>query len=164
MFKCDIIFCMKYLIKRFTIFVLAFFITANLFAEIGSAMYVKVSDLSVKDKPSVKAKTVLTVNYGNVVSVVMEKKGWVQIKVDDKVAGWVPASSLSERKVAASKVSVTAKELALAGRGANSGFEKVFKETVGENFEKVDLIESFGVSQEKVLLFIEEGQLNGGEE
>ena len=41
---CDIIFCMKYLIKRFTIFALAFFITANLFAEIGSAMYVKVSD------------------------------------------------------------------------------------------------------------------------
>lgn len=155
---------MKYLIKRFMVFALAFFVTANLFAEIGSAMYVKVTDLSVKEKPAVQAKTVLTVNYGNVVFVVMEKKGWVQIKIDDKVAGWVPASSLSERKVAASKVSVTAKELALAGRGANSGFEKVFKETVGENFEKVDLIETFGVSQEKVLRFIEEGQLNGGEE
>lgn len=153
--------------KKLLIVLVVLFSAVKLFAapmKANDVVYVKTIALEVKAKPGVYAKTVKTVEYASAVTVADVKKGWVQIKLDGTVIGWVPETSLSSRKVAAAKTSVNAKEIALAGRGANDGIEKAFSEAYDEHYDDVDKVEKYASKPSEVLKFIKEGQLNGGEE
>jgi len=154
---------MRCLSKRFLVLLFALFVASGVFAE-SKVMFVRISELAVKEKPSVRGKTLATVVYGESVFVMSDSKDWVQVVTGGKVTGWVPLSSLSPRKVASSKVTIDTKEIALAGRGAGAGIEKVFSQNFDEHYDLVDKIEGFEVKPEDVYSFIEEGKLNGGEE
>lgn len=136
----------------------------TLFAAEVNVRYVGSEVLEVKASASVSAKTVEKLTYGDAVRLVLEKGKWSQITTESSKKGWVLTASLSKRKLTSKNMTVNTKELALAGKGANAGIEAAIDQNYNEHFDEVDKVEAGKVSEEKILLFIKEGQLNGGEE
>lgn len=133
-------------------------------------MYVCVGNAAVKEKDAVNSKQLATVYYGDCVIVVKTNKNasWTLIKLESKpeLQGWVPSSSLVEKKIAATgkSSSANAKEIALAGKGLNSTIEDVYSMEYDIDYSKVDKVESNLISYDNLAGFLKEGGLNGGEE
>lgn len=155
---------MKSFIKKIVCALCILSASMSLFAAGKNIMYVSSENLAVKATASMSSKTIATLPYGLAVETGTEKGKWVQISIDSKQLGWVLQTSLSKRKLTSKNITVNVKEIALAGKGANAGIEAAIDEAYTEYFDLVDKVEAGAVSEEKVLQFIKEGQLNGGEE
>lgn len=132
--------------------------------------YVTSEKAEVTEKASGKAKSVATLSLGDSVTLLDDKskKGWSQVSLDSdpSITGWVPSSLLSAKMKSADGKEVTAdaKQIALAGKGFTEDIEKAYSEQFNVNFDEVDRIEKFGLSEEATLDFMEKGQLNWEEE
>lgn len=150
--------------------ILSFFIfcIVMLSATTPKQMYVSIQKASLREKPSALSKVIQTLSYGDAVTVIEEKGKWIKISPasKDAIIGWVEKSALTKKKifVNGNKVSANAKELALAGKGFNAEVESSFKTSGQVNYAPVDEMEKNIVSQSQMEEFIEEGNLNGGEE
>ena len=52
-------------------------------------------------------------------------------------------------------------EVALAGKGFNAEVEKEFREDSELNYEAVDQIQAYGISDREKITFLEDGELSG---
>lgn len=138
-----------------------------LWAKAGDTKYVYVEQTTLKSTASTWGKAVGVVAYGDKVTVLSEKGKWVEIKlsVNPSVKGWVPASSLTSKKIlsTANRASASAEELSLAGKGFTAEIENEYKKNAEANFDAVDIIETKGVSSQMLLTFIISGKLEGAE-
>lgn len=143
--------------------------TASVFAA-PKPQYIQVQNAVVKAKASQFAAGAGNLKYGDEVTVieVTKDKTWTKISSSDgKIQGWVPTTSLTQKKLivkVASKSSANASELALAGKGLDKSFEKIYSDMTSISFALVDKIESYSCSDKDVIAFIKEGQLNEGGE
>lgn len=130
-----------------------------------SKKYISVEKIDAKSKPSFFGKACDTFYYGDVVYVIEEKGSWIKIKDDDSgKTGWVKDSVVTTRKIVANrKVSVDAREIALAGKGFSSPLEAEYSEIYGIDFDNVDKVENVKISPEEVEEFIRKGDLRGEE-
>ena len=99
--------------------------------------------------------------------VVEEKGNWVKVETDGKkMAGWIPAASVTTKKVPKknSRTTASADEIALAGRGWNSDVENTFKGDRKKAYEIIDRMESVDLDSEILLEFIKDGGLKEGTE
>lgn len=155
-------------IKKVLLFVL---ITLNISSYVCAAgkktMYVSVDTAIVRESASKASKKSTTIPYGAAVTILQEKKDWYYISCDNpKAFGWVQSNALTKKNVAArGKVSsADAKEIALAGKGFNASIEAAYAEAGNVDFTFVDKVETYTPSEESVIKFIKEGELNLSED
>lgn len=168
---CGIILTMKSIIKRILVLLVLGGIFMPAFAAGNKNQYVQVGSSPVKASASQFAKTVGTLKYGDEVIVISVNNKWTNIKtLDGKISGWVPNASLTTKKLkvevaSQKKTSANAKEIALAGKGWDAGFEQILA-TDGSSYDynSVDAIEGFAENDLSIIQFIKEGQLYMGEE
>lgn len=139
------------------------------FAADPKPQYVQVDSAVVRVKASQFAASAGTLKLGDEVTVVEKGKSWSSIKsADGKISGWLPNKSLTTKKLIVkvqSQTSANASELAMAGKGLDKTFEKVYSQVSETSFAQVDKIEAYACSEKDALAFIREGQLyEGGEQ
>ena len=140
---------------------------AALFAvQNGETVYVAVKKAAIKSGTGNFDKVVAQASYGDelVVDKASNKFHRVHKASDPSITGWIPATSVTTKKIIASskKVTASADEIALAGKGFNSTIEAVYAEQFEVNFEIVDYIESLGANTEDAVIFAQQGKLNDG--
>ncbi len=152
----------------------AIFFCAEIFAasfKNGAQVYVSVKSASLRQTTGIFAKKTGLVSYGESCIVLQSKgkKTQIQLKNNPKIIGWISNGSLTSRKIVASasgsKVSASADEIALAGKGFSEEAENAYK-AANKNldFKTVDAIEKITVSEAELSNFAAEGKLNGGAE
>ena len=114
------------------------------------------------------ATTVFVAVYGEVLPVLEEKEGWAKVRKDEK-EGWVHSSSTVKGRVntVAKPISKSSQsggayqaDVALAGKGFSGEAEKSYKKSNnGADYASVDLMEQWGISDEELLEFANEGNL-----
>jgi uncharacterized protein YgiM (DUF1202 family) len=136
--------------------------TSLLFSQFtGSKRYVAVQNTVLKDSTGFFAKTLASLPLGTEVTVVLEKGKWTQVQAGSR-NGWIASTSLSVRKIVASNSTVTASDVALAGKGFSSETEMEYKKN-GLNYSVVDSMENTNIPNDDLLRFVTEGHLNRGE-
>jgi uncharacterized protein YgiM (DUF1202 family) len=131
-------------------------------------MSVQVQDGKLRADPSFLGKILGSVAYGESVTFIKQQDPWVYVSAKGgQLSGWIHNSALSEKEIVlrsgSADVAKTAsqKEVALAGKGFNADVEKEFKTRNPKlNFEWVDRMEKFVVSDEEIRRFIKEGTLS----
>ena len=131
-------------------------------------MSVQVQDGKLRADPSFLGKILGSVAYGDSVTVIKQQDPWVYVSAKGgQLSGWIHNSALSEKEIilraGSADVAKTAsqKEVALAGKGFNADVEKEFKSRNPKlNFEWVDRMEKFVVSDDEIRKFIQEGALS----
>ena len=142
----------------------------SLFAAEPVTMYVASQKGLLKARATTNSKTITTLSYGDVVTIISTKGKWSEVAVKSNstanTQGWVLSASLTKKKIVANtnKVSANAKELALAGKGFSSEIENEYKKSGNADYDAVDTVEQASVSDDEESAFIEDGNLRGGEE
>lgn len=141
---------------------------AGVQASAGStALNVQVREGCIRAIPSALGSPVATVTYGETLLVIEERGAWVKVqKSNSNVAGWIPRTSLTPKKIKISagndntKMKASSGELALAGKGFNSQVESEYRAKNKEaDFATVDAMEKIRVSTEVMQKFLKEGGL-----
>ncbi|MDR0455987.1 MAG: hypothetical protein LBH20_04805 [Treponema sp.] len=123
--------------------------------------YVAVQTAVVKDSTGFFAKEVGNLPLGTAVTLVRDDGKWAEVRAGN-LAGWVASASLSARRVVASNSTVTASEVALAGKGFSPDMEMEYRKS-GLDYSAVDSMEKIVVPANDLLRFITEGRLARGE-
>lgn len=127
-------------------------------------MYVTLDPAPLKEKASPVSKDLGTLDYATPVYILEEKKSWIYVSAIDNesITGWIPATSVTRKKLKANEISATAnaEEIALAGKGFCSAVEAVYAEEYDFDFSDVNYIEEQAITDyNEILDFIEEGHL-----
>lgn len=156
--------------KKILLTVLAF-MSLSVFAasfKKGDTLYVSAKSSTLKSGTGAFSKTVDNVSYGEMVKVLSVKGSKVEVEKQSgsKSSGWMAAGSLTKKKIVASgsKVTASADELALAGKGFSEEAENAYRASNANlDFDAVDAIESIVIPEEEMKSFISEGHLSGAE-
>jgi SH3-like domain-containing protein len=123
--------------------------------------YIAVKTTPLKSSVGFFAKDLGALSLGDVVTVINEEGKWSQIQAGG-LEGWVTSSSLSARRIVASNPTVTASEIAMAGKGFSPDMEVEYRKD-GLDYSMVDSMEQITVSATELFRFINEGRLARGE-
>lgn len=142
---------------------------ALLWAKAGDTMYVNVEEAELKSGTGFFSSSLGYLPYGAKVTILHESGKWTEVvSVDNsKISGWLPASSLTKKKILAddslNRVSASADELALAGKGFSAEVEALYTtESNGAIYQLVDDIESTPIDKSGLWEFIQQGALRDG--
>jgi len=149
--------------KRFTFFLVVLICAGTLvFAQSNQTRYVAVQSISLKSSTGFFASNLGTLKFGDTVTLVKDDGKWSQVR-SGSVTGWTASSNLSARKLVQSNASsVTANEVALAGKGFSPSTEVEYKKT-GLDYTLVDNMEKIAVPLNDLSKFIDDGRLAKGE-
>jgi hypothetical protein len=133
----------------------------------GKTVYVTVRTAEIKSSTGFFARVNGTLRYGDACTVLQERGNWVELRSNTNQAlqGWIPAASVSTRRVVSSSTSASASadELALAGKGFSEEVERSYREEGDLNYDDIDKMEQPVVSTSELRSFIVEGHLEGAE-
>jgi uncharacterized protein YgiM (DUF1202 family) len=150
--------------QRFLFFLVILFCTSSfVFSQADrNTRYVAVQSIALKASAGSFASETGTVSFGDAVTLIREDGRWSQVRAGN-ITGWTVSTNLSSRRVVASNAStVTASEVALAGKGFSPETEMEYRRN-GLDFSLVDSMEQTAVSQNDLLRFINDGRLLKGE-
>ena len=134
----------------------------------AATMSVQVKRSPLRATPSFLAKKTGEVHYGDRLEILEKNKSWTKIKSAD-LEGWLHSSALSNKKIELSAgtkdVASTADagEVALAGKGFNAEIENEFRKDSELNYQAVDQIQTYEISDPEKIAFIQDGGLSGAE-
>jgi len=107
-----------------------------------------------------------TVHYNDVLKVISQSGDWYQVSFKG-VQGCIHKTAVEKKSISLSKLvgsggqSTSGEEVALAGKGFNPQVEAAYKgQNPSLNFQAVERIENYRVSENELLNFIERGKLN----
>jgi hypothetical protein len=131
---------------------------------------VQVLNAQVRTAPNFLAKIVTTLPYQTDVSVLLEQQGWVKVQIPASSSeGWMHNSALLKPQIRLvsgeqqAEKNASSDELALAGKGFNQQVESEFRNRHPEaNFDLINQMEKYKVSQQEIENFIKSGQLQPG--
>lgn len=134
----------------------------------GETVYVAVKKAAIKSGTGNFDKVVAQASYGDelVVDKASNKFHRVHKASDPSITGWIPATSVTTKKIVASskKVTASADEIALAGKGFSEQVEDGYKTSNKKlDYASVDKLESFRITDSSLKTFLEDGDLNGAE-
>lgn len=142
---------------------------ALLWAKPGNTMYVNVEEAELKSGTGFFSSSRGYLPYGAKVTIIQESGKWIEVESQDnsKVSGWLPASSLTKKKILAddgyNRVSASADELALAGKGFSAEVEALYTtEANAVIYQLVDDIEATPIDKSGLWEFIQQGKLSDG--
>jgi uncharacterized protein YgiM (DUF1202 family) len=144
--------------------------SAAVYSQSGSrVMFVATKNAELKSSTGFFADTVITLQYGDQVTVVQENSRWMEVRPAKRpsVSGWILTNSLtSKRIISGTGTSASADELALAGKGFSEEVEQSYKSrnsASAANYAEIDAMEAQTVSRQELYDFLLEGHLNTGE-
>ena len=112
------------------------------------------------------APVVTKVQYNDKLEVLSQEGDWLRVRFNG-MEGCIHKSAVEQQKVTLSALnlsegsSATEDEVSLAGKGFNSEVEEAYQNENPEvSFETVDRIESYSLSEQEQVVFIERGELN----
>lgn len=145
------------------------FLGAVMWAKAGDTMYVNVEEAELKSGTGFFVSSAGFLPYGAKVRVLQESGKWTEVASADneRVSGWLPASSLTRKKILAddsiNRVSASADELALAGKGFSAEVEAQYTtEATAHIYTLIDEIEATPVDKDGLWEFIQQGELSDG--
>jgi SH3-like domain-containing protein len=127
---------------------------------------VNLKTVDLRSLPAYFSSAKGSLKYGDPVSLVGEKGSWAEVRSRDNPAlsGWIAASGLSARQVLQSgQRSVSAIEVALAGKGFNAEVEINYRRRLALDYSGIDRLEARKLSVDELLRFLTEGHLARGE-
>ena len=148
---------------------LAFVLLASgaLFAQIraGSQAWISSRTADLKSSTWFFAANRGSLAMADEVAVLQVSGNWAEVRssANSALGGWTQMSNLSARRILPSGTSVSASEIALAGKGFNQEVEDSYKTQGNLNFDDVDRTEAIIVSRDELYTFVTEGRLNTGE-
>jgi len=155
--------------KKVLVFLcLVLFVTGFAAAQIsaGRTLYVSVKTLTLKSGTGFFDDSNGTLEYGDRVTVIQVDGKFVEVKsaANPSLTGWTPAANLSTKQVTpGSSNTVSAKEVALAGKGFNQEVENSYKSQKDNlNYADVDETEEITFREDELKDFLEEGCLKMG--
>ena len=128
-----------------------------------------IKDAILRDSPSMLGKPVETLGSGTSIELLSEEGDWAKVRVGEK-QGWLPTSALRAQavslKVGATRIGTGAQtsEVALSGKGFTQQDEARHKaENPNMDYATVDKMESFAVSREDRIAFLQTGREGGAQ-
>jgi uncharacterized protein YgiM (DUF1202 family) len=157
--------------KRIFFLVWGILITAAVYSQSGGrVMYVATRNVELKSSTGFFADTVITLQYGDQVTVIQENGKWMEVRPARRPSanGWILANNLTSKRIISSGAgtSASADELALAGKGFSEEVEQAYKgrsNVSALTYAEIDAMEALAVSREELYDFLIEGHLNTGE-
>jgi len=155
--------------KLLMVFGLALFVTGLAAAQlsVGSTVYVATKTTALKSSTGFFASTRGTLNYGDRAIVLRISGRFAEVRsaLNSSLSGWTPSGNLSVRQIISGNTnSVSANEVALAGKGFNQEVEDAYRNQGNLNYADVDVVEAITVSEDDLRRFLEEGRLSMGDD
>jgi len=129
--------------------------------------FIQVQQVQVRQSHVFYAPEMGVLKYGDEITKVGEKAGWVEITTADGLKGWIHESALSEKKLVLQSdkkfraQDATDEEIALAGKGFSREVEQEYrKKNPDLDFNRVDKMEALKLSSSEMQAFIKEGKLD----
>ena len=133
---------------------------------LAETLIVKVQTTYVRKEPKFYSSPVATLNAGDSVTQITAQAGWFKVRTSKGVEGWIHSQAVAtgKFKVAAMdkslKMSATADEVALAGKGFNKQVEDEYKSrNKGISFGEVDRMLRIKVTPDELRRFLMDGKL-----
>jgi uncharacterized protein YgiM (DUF1202 family) len=143
----------------------ALLLTAAAFAT-AKPMSVTVKETQIRATPTYMGKILAVVKYGDRLEVLEQQSGWAKVNLPSgKGQGWVNLAALTTKQIAlkagdtGSASGASSGEVALAGKGFNKEVEAQYRDEKQLDYTWVDKMETFRVSPEQVLAFLQAGGL-----
>ena len=136
-------------------------------------MSVQVRHGQVRETPSFVGRILATLDYGQEVAAGEERDNWTRVIISSRVQGWMHLSALTNKRLQlragqrVRAVEATTGEIALAGKGFNAEVENAYRTRNQQlNYQWIDRMGSYGLSQGELTAFLIEGQLTpqGGDQ
>lgn len=141
---------------------LLFLFAAGLLTAAPAAIQIKEASLYAKPTPTSRFLGKLAL--GTLLTVLDEKDGWTQVKVDGKgLSGWIRTQSyttkpLNLKATANTGAGVSATEVSLAGRGFTEQIETDYrKKNPTLDFQTLDRLEAQAVPDDELAAFLRDG-------
>ncbi len=145
-----------------------FFILFAMTLWSATMMSIQVSAVQLRDKPGFRGIPGTELNYGDRVEVVEEGRGWFKVRSGSGESGWIQESALTTKEVvlqagAAVSSGASTEEVALAGKGFSEDVEREYRDQsdLEAEFKLVDLMESYERPDQELLMFLDDGRLEG---
>jgi uncharacterized protein YgiM (DUF1202 family) len=133
---------------------------------LAETLIVKVQTTYVRKEPKFYSSPIATLNAGDSVTQITAQAGWFRVRTSKGIEGWIHSQAVAagKLKVAAMdkslKMSATADEVALAGKGFNKQVEDEYKSrNKGISFNEVERMLRIKVSPDELRRFLMEGKL-----
>jgi len=147
--------------------VFALFALVVVAIEAGDPLFIQVRDSELRSTPGFLSPIVAELDFGDALSYVGDRSGWYQVTVQETgAAGWVHGGAVRENRQTTLQQAgegttrtVTAREIALAGRGFSQDLEHNYSDEKGLDFSVVDAMEAEAVAPAEILGFVETGHL-----
>jgi hypothetical protein len=154
--------------KVFIVFCLGLLVTGFAAAQLsaGGTLYVAVKNVALKSSTGFFASTKGSLTYGDRVAVIRVSGKFVEVRsaANSSLAGWTASANLSARQIVSGNTgTVTAREVAFAGKGFNQEVENSYRSKQNVNYADVDRTEAITVSEADLRRFLEEGRLSMGD-
>ena len=135
--------------------------------EAGDPLFIQVRDSELRRTPGFLSPIVAQLEFGDALSYVSDRSGWYQVTIlENGSSGWVHGGAVRENRETTLQQAgegatrtVTAREIALAGRGFSQELERTYSEDRGLDFGKVDDLEAQFIDPNEILSFVEIGHL-----
>lgn len=153
-------------IARLAVFLL--FFAAALLSKAGAAdmMSVQVKQTQLRETPAYVGRIISVLNYGDRVTVLEKKPGWIRCSAPQGQTGWINASALTTSRIdlragaGGARMGADDNEVATAGKGFNQQVEKEFRaKHKNVDFTWVDKMEAVVIAPERRAAFLREGQV-----
>lgn len=155
---------------RRIVIVLGFFMAVAGAAWSDSAMMsVQVKEAQLRSTPSFLGSIVGQVSYGDRVQTMQKQGDWVDVKSPKNLRGWIHQSALTSKQVvlnpgAQTQSAASGQEVALAGKGFNSDVEAQYRKNNSRiDYTWVNRMETFVVSRDQMISFLDEGKVKPSE-
>jgi hypothetical protein len=148
---------------------LALFVAGFAAAQIsaGKTLYVSVKTLTLKSGTGFFAGSKGTLMFGDRVTVIRVNGKYAEVRsaANPSLTGWTVTANFSTRQlVSGNSNTVSAKEVALAGKGFSQEVENSYRgQKKNVNYADVDRTEAINFSEDELKSFLEEGRLKMGE-
>ncbi len=133
---------------------------------LAETLIVKVQTTYVRKEPKFYSSPIATLSAGDSVTQITAQAGWFRVRTSQGVEGWIHSQAVAagKLKVAAMdkslKMSATADEVALAGKGFNRQVEDEYKSrNKGISFGEVERMLRIKVTPEELRRFLMDGKL-----
>ncbi len=109
------------------------------------------------------------VSYGDRVQTMQKQGDWVDVKSPKNLRGWIHQSALTSKQVvlnpgAQTQSAASGQEVALAGKGFNSDVEAQYRKNNSRiDYTWVNRMETFVVSRDQMISFLDEGKVKPSE-
>jgi hypothetical protein len=148
------------------IFVFSTFIIASANSASAETVTVTTKQNAIRESCKFFAPIKATVHYNDVLDVITQSGDWYQVTYKG-IQGCIHKSAVEKKSLSFGRLDLSGgqttsgEEVSLGGKGFNPQVEAAYaRENPGLNFQAINTVEGYKVSDDKLINFIQSGKLN----